>query len=470
MRYAAIFAFGIVWVHRACGASSSAGAPSPGLEPLDEALLVRFGSPMSAASPGMALSESMCSESGSGPTDCDSPSSRYALIAHRISESELAQMQLDCRIEFRPNMDDSVPDLTLVGPVRIVSNEVVTTDSVLRVVESEDGRSFMAKYSNDCQTRLSGGAPDEQLTREFFHLSALNNTGITPNVYFLSPPATVTEPEAPKAQSAFFDERRGRCMAVGTTVRVMLEDRVGESVRTYLKWLRVSRPNDRSYLVAVLAMGVKTIALLEQMHGLGIVHGDIHSNNVMLKHPRDFPEQIDLVRDELVLIDLEYSVFFPPEMGQDEFKTTDPRLAFRLLSPWQLEGFRIGRRDDIFRVIEMMAALLSDGDLAAAVSRVYFAESEARARKGNDELSDNELLAAIHHECKLNCNLFRLDPLLARECCQAMGLSPDEQEMVQNSLETVLMSVRLLSHPDSEPDYASINAMIQQIIDRIHRF
>ena len=116
------------------------------------------------------------------------------------------------------------------------------------------------------------------------------------------------------------------------------------------------------YLARVAA---RCLSIIRDIHALGIVHGDVHAGNFVVDNQLgDWPSRIRVV-------DFGRSVAFvdaqgdhvppgPPEGGQ----AWNPLF----LSPWELQGSRLSRRDDVYRLSEALLALRDKGPLARRVA------------------------------------------------------------------------------------------------------
>jgi serine/threonine protein kinase len=103
----------------------------------------------------------------------------------------------------------------------------------------------------------------------------------------------------------------------------------------------------------------KSIELIRKLHGLGIVHGDIHIRNINLADPSITVDNIlgteNLSQVNFKLIDFGYAKFFSTDIGESDFVSRElySDANHLLASPFQLRGIRIGRRDDIYRLFEV---------------------------------------------------------------------------------------------------------------------
>ena len=112
----------------------------------------------------------------------------------------------------------------------------------------------------------------------------------------------------------------------------------------------------KSYLRKVLQIGKSTFELLQKLHGEGIIHGDLHWNNVAFLYTQDGHE------GGMRLIDLGLAAVVSSNNLKD--LDTPPNLNMAFFAPWQFLGGPRGYRDDVFRNIEQMARFMSRQKLA----------------------------------------------------------------------------------------------------------
>lgn len=334
------------------------------------------------------------------------------------------------------------------------------------MLESEPETRFVAKYTNDCSQKLiePWGSNQHPLVNEYAFLMVTNATGITPNVYFLSPETQLVSDLSPKCKSLSFAGYAAYCLERLTSLRFMVLDKAGASLEDYLVWLRANRPGDsaREYLLAVLRFGKESIRLIWQLHEMGLLHGDIHGQNIMFKRPKGSMAEYDWKNDDLVLIDLGFARFYPDEIRTEESRDFIRGLNKLFLSPWHLRGKRIGRRDDLYRVMEMMASLLSDGKLDIGINAIYGrAHSDLVSRK--IPFDEHQLQTYILYNYKTRCNLFRFDPVLKSSTCDDMGLRLDEKMIVRSRLERMKADILGIDSVDSTPQYADFISEMEAI-------
>ena len=330
-------------------------------------------------------------------------------------------------------------------------------------------RRVVVKYVSDCPERMSARAgappPRHPLVEEAIYLFTLNDGEfLVPPTLYLSPPGLLP-PRAEVADrvlSRYLDVQYDRCRALGTEVRYIVQEKAGPALGTYFKFLRgrvrAGAVHATIYLRSVIAATVMVIRKLKILHELGIVHGDIHMNNVVVKNPVDDLAVIDLSRrsHDLVFIDFGLAEFFADKIGTDPIQPRTRQLTPELLSPWHLEEQRLGPRDDVFRAIEMMARFLAPRTFPAGISSLV----ERAAKVPTAAASARNREVAIRW-IKTRSNFFKFSLQLKSQCCLEAGLLPSRLASVQEGLDSILARVRTYDHPDTMPEYDVIIRQLQ---------
>ena len=131
----------------------------------------------------------------------------------------------------------------------------------------------------------------------------------------------------------------------------------------------------------VLQIGIRLITLIEGVHSTGLVHGDIHGGNIVGTDPESL-NLIDFGRAR-PFVDGITGDHVPLTKLTDELVTWNPVF----LSINELDGWTVSRRDDLFRVAEVLVFLLQDDrDLYsrdAMNKRVVPSVEEMAVRKRN---------------------------------------------------------------------------------------
>ena len=116
---------------------------------------------------------------------------------------------------------------------------------------------------------------------------------------------------------------------------------------------RAIEPTETYPEATVAAMAVRMIAILEKIHSMGFFHGDVHSGNFLV--PTD--GRIDGIK----IIDFERTgTFVNPQTGSHDPHVVLPSVPLvnkALLSPFELEGSDLSRRDDMYRLSELLLEL-----------------------------------------------------------------------------------------------------------------
>ena len=122
----------------------------------------------------------------------------------------------------------------------------------------------------------------------------------------------------------------------------------------------------------LLLIGARAIEILKEVHSKGIVHGDVHWRNLM------FTPTAQDVAGSLNLIDFGRAHPFLNDNGNPLRSNGRNKISLNFneqyLSPWEIEGAILGRRDDMFRLAE---TLIRAGGYTAWIDR---AQTEAAQR------------------------------------------------------------------------------------------
>jgi tRNA A-37 threonylcarbamoyl transferase component Bud32 len=309
------------------------------------------------------------------------------------------------------------------------------------------------KYTTDCykrsrNPRIKPSRRYHPLVNEYELLVALNDSGLTPHVYTLSGPQTLSrEPQQSVKLSMEIMTRHGdRCRRLNSVIRYMVEEKVDDLLMTRISTLHDSGRKTVGFLKEILGYGIGLIVLLEKLHSYGIVHGDIHEHNVALR--------MNEADSQPVVIDFGYGFFFPEQLGDDEeSQQTITTLNPVYLSPWHLEGYRIGRRDDVFRVAELLCNLISNRGYMESLQ-----EEEKRAKEAIHRGSDQGIL---------------FEKLIGRKTGNIFETALTDWRDIQE--DTKMRTIGLLGEwvriihdiasPDSEPPYRDLVERLQHIID-----
>ena len=366
--------------------------------------------------------------------------------------------------------DGSVIDGSPLGPLPLVQ-ELSRGPSGSVNVAFVGGRFVAVKYMNDCKQRLLALHPSQML-EEYRFLKVLNNTGLVPPVYFLSKEATLGARPRPKAAYTGLVSlaNHERCVLLGTKVRYMVQAMAGPTVQAFFDWF-VRHPDGikhTRYTKSVLTVGLKVLDLIETIHGMGIVHGDIHGLNIAFKQPiRSFVD-INIDAAELVLLDFGDSLFYPNNLNKPAksfVKVPVGRIA--LLSMYQLEGYRTGPRDDIFNLVTMLANLCSRGRHALGEGRLVISNLEARGSPPVGSSAYQKTESEVLLYVKSDLPMFEYSLALASVASIGENISSARQDFIRNELEELASHVRSYISPDETPEYEYIRDKLDSIRSRL---
>jgi serine/threonine protein kinase len=183
----------------------------------------------------------------------------------------------------------------------------------------------------------------------------------------------------------------------------------------------------------------------------GIIHGDIHSGNVMVTSLSRDPKikVIDFGR-AVALEDIERLV----EMSRAK---NDPRILLdgepfgynhEFYSPWELRGLYPGKRDDVFK----------------AVLAIMYSVTGPRTVGLLEDSVRNDI-----RECarmKEEGSLFKLNdgPILVN----SLGVNENDETVIWRELDEILTLARSPEHIDSVPDYDGIISRFEHIFQIVN--
>jgi len=225
----------------------------------------------------------------------------------------------------------------------------------------KDRRDLIVKYQSTCATPF---LTVTELMRDFWFLKIAGPLGISPQVYWLSPPAKfpVFRPEKINFKMSSSD---WELCAIDprSHVRFMVMERIAYTVDNVV-YREKDAPVALTYgggarrIIAALhmAMGILKKVKLLHTHDPAVIHGDIHVGNVAVRaglKRESTPEP-----EDFVLIDFGRAFFESERAGGDQWF---PWRSHCFLSHYNLDGFRLGYRDDVYKTL-LTAAFLMNGE------------------------------------------------------------------------------------------------------------
>jgi len=172
-----------------------------------------------------------------------------------------------------------------------------------------------------------------------------------------------------------------------------------------------------------------------KLHDAGIVHGDIHTGNICMRND-------DGETDDVSLIDFGKSFFladYPNEIIREPSSW-----IHALFSPWDIEGYRPGLRDDVFKILLSMSFMINGSQFL-------------------DYLVSIESNAVLSYEWKSRRNFFIS---LGYDFTKTFK-NPRTIDRVMGLLTNILSSVREIPTSIQRPPYEWIIAEFGNIIDAV---
>jgi tRNA A-37 threonylcarbamoyl transferase component Bud32 len=349
---------------------------------------------------------------------------------------------------------------------------------------------YVVKYFNDCRERLHkhivGAFTDAELDKrnewEFRVLRALNDTGISPKVFYISPPLVLSKssilPLPLRMQTEYLASHEKKCASKGTKIRYIVQQAVGPSIGMYISALSKNRLvySSTEFTRKMLVIFQKVLDLIQKLHNKGFIHGDIHVYNIAFRQPvLGEIADIDIDNIDLVLIDFGLAKWFPESMGMD--MRNDPIAMFelpllnpRLLSLWQLRMDRAGRRDDVLRLLYMMADSMAKERLSDGIDNLISLNVKAfnNPIEGSPFYRKLELQACTFS--REQCPIFEFSVPLASVMIVGddKRFDEDTQNSIRRRLEFMHYRIKTIGHPDAEIDYSAIRGEITSLLQMFH--
>lgn len=389
-----------------------------------------------------------------------------ALIA---ADTEISERDIQCPLTERPYVYgmpkrfDSCP----LGTLRLTELIYEGAHGNLFLANPYAAQTVVVKYLNDCYERLSGGKVEEDLLHplqnEYLIMSVLNETDISPKVFYLSPPSALpTIPGSSRFVGLSGQSRYSECVAAGSEVRFLVEETVGMSLIDYANQIAMESPEvfrSAAFSKQMIRIVRRIAQQLKTLHTLGFIHDDIHNGNIVFRVPF---QQIPIDSDDVMLIDFGLSSFYPVRLG-DPIQAADVVHSRRTksMSLWQLKGERSGPRDDMYRLVLMLAELLSRDQ--------YVIGSETLLVR-NLKLFGNPLFRSPEYRSiDVRVALYIREHLLMFQHDISLGsmavIGSNDAEIIPLLTEVETHVKSYYPHPDSLLDYEYIDSKFSEIID-----
>ena len=367
-----------------------------------------------------------------------------------------------------------LPHIRLDPQERLQFKAVIAAGSDASILEASwKGEDRVLKWVDDCKVRMrlvSRGIPrhiidarmKDMLIKEYIMTRAAH--GIGPTVYGVSearPVGDSTRELPDMLQNTYFKRYFRECKAVKSLMQFIIMDRVGPCIEDFAETRGFDYLRSFQFTVDTLHILKKGMELLERLHLRGIVHGDIHGSNLAFK-TSNF---VNVADAELILIDFEKSIYIGDRIGTDQFGNPPVNLNARLLSPWHLQNQRLGPRDDVYRLLEMTANMLSRWKYFSGMKRLI--DERIDYEQAITGPATDAIYRSVSLSVRLNCSMFRRSDYLNSE--MRFGTDPtgrfNAHEAVVERLEDLHVFIKeRYSHPDADIDYQYIHGEIDGVI------
>jgi serine/threonine protein kinase len=202
-------------------------------------------------------------------------------------------------------------------------------------------------------------------------------------------------------------------------------------------------------LPTVAALGLQMTRLLRRVHDLGIAHGDIHLGNVAVS-----------VRRRLILIDFGLARRVQP--GSITQRAKGLLWCVGLISPWEILHWNASYRDDIFRMVQLMAFLLHGGAYAKVIENIC----------SSQHTKYDDLTHFYHYKTRANIfdTVVRVPTEGGLHVSHEYSIAdprsrvlPSDQVRVTQLLADLLAVVRAPATPYTKPDYDRIEQILIEV-------
>ena len=233
------------------------------------------------------------------------------------------------------------------GTVRLTLGTRIAKGTYSMVFEVGNNETMVFKYQVNCD-RLGR---IHSLARDYWFLRELSQSGVVPMSYFLSPPVRLPANDTLVKTSFNMDpDVRRMCVADRRSeVRYMVMGKARLTMSTLMvSWHAKGRGIPFKWAIII---GQGMVQALRVVHSRGIIHGDIHSGNVVL---------LDIGQDNVGFIDFGLSLFSAEWARKQEKVNEELENPFCVYSMYENLGFRRSFRDDLYRAVLLMAMLMND--------------------------------------------------------------------------------------------------------------
>ena len=248
---------------------------------------------------------------------------------------------------FTPVADWNRSENTPYGQFELGSRIASSRQSVIYEIVGKPH--LVIKYQVNC-IQLDSTNYVHPLLVDYIFGERAAKAGVGPRMYYISPPSKLCLSQEGKCGFKLDSRDFNNCVSRdGASLRYMIMERMrGDS----LVGLKGRFRNGIVPFYTSILIGYSMIANLERLHKVGkMVHGDVHSGNIILEH-------LDERNLTISLKFIDYGRSFANVESVNETVRKYGWTYSPLLSEWELEGYATAPRDDIIQALQVMVRLM----------------------------------------------------------------------------------------------------------------
>ena len=357
------------------------------------------------------------------PWNSSFPSGFKQKVVERIRQDEIAHR------EFSPSLDILwyLSQDTVLGKFGL-SKETVITNTESSTIHNITQAKWIIKYQMDCLEEFPALHP---LLIDYWFLEHVAPHGLAPRPIAISDQVALPAQRTLKTAFSIGGSVYRACVRMRSSVRYAIMEREGMNLHNFM----VSQPGGKVPFAQAVKLGIDLIVVLKKLHEVAmVVHGDIHSGNVVFS--ADDPTK-------LVLIDFARANFLDDTLSDERVRASNI-WNDALLSPWEIDGFAQGRRDDVFRALLLVAILMNGYSFYQHLSSLTY-----------------DLKSSL--DIKLHRNIFLCNP--GSDPLEALELEKSNIGKISRHLEDALLTVRSVPTRSDQPDHDRITAELRSVLE-----
>ena len=321
--------------------------------------------------------------------------------------------------EFVPDQFSSNLQRSPLGNLNLVP---VANSRFSSVFTTRGDREIIVKYQTDL------GDAEGKVTvlfKDFHFGSVAHHHGISPKYIFLSPPVLCPNSKTLKTNFEMPTEWWAHVSVKEATVRYLIMQRGGETVKSLAR----KKANRNFSLLEAVNFGIQLLEAIRKLHdSAGIIHGDLHYENVLIRRDSGEIELIDFGRAKYV-----------STLSSNSRAAASLKKVHHMQSPWEMDGYEYSRRDDVYRVLQMMVQLM------------------------NDDSHEEEIRQGIENNPRAVMNFKASGSLISESIIQSATDLPVIQGVVRYHIKELLSVVRGTKRVTDRPNYEEIDIILHSI-------